>query len=109
MKPTKDEIETFNGNWVAIANHFGVSERTARRWLESYGLYHPKKNYGSHKLNSDVAKEIRARHTNEGLSIKDLAKEYEVTFATISRILHNFTYPDPSTAKVSVTYNPKET
>ncbi len=66
-----------------------------------------KKDGWGRKLNKKIAKEIRKRHANEKLSIKELAKEYEVTFATISRILHNIVYPEKPTSKVWVIYNPK--
>jgi len=108
MVPPKKQLEAFDGNLSKIADHYDVSERTARRWLGTYGLYRPTKNFGAYKLGLQEAREIRARHTNECISIKELAEEYNVTFATISRILHNQTYCEVNTAKISVTYNPKE-
>lgn len=102
MRPPKEQL---TGDWRVDAQRFGVSERTARRWLEFYGMYHPVPNFGSSKLNFQLAREIRCRYTNEGVSIKDLAQAYNVTFSTISRILHNQTYPEKDTAKISMTYN----
>ena len=108
MKPSKEDLERFNGNLREVADFYDISERTARRWMQGYDLFKPQENYGACKLSFQQAKEIRVRHTNESMSIKDLAKDYDVTFSAISRILHNFTYRDPDTAKVHVTYNPKE-
>lgn len=65
-----------------------------------------RKNWGR-KLNKIKARQIRAKHRNQKFSIRQLAQEYEVTFATISRILHNITYPDRDFSKVYVIHNPK--
>lgn len=102
MRPPKEQL---TGDWKADAERFGVSERTVRRWLKFYDMYCPTPNFGGSKLNLRLAREIRCRYTNEGVSIKDLAQAYQVTFSTISRILHNQTYPEKDTAKVSMIYN----
>jgi hypothetical protein len=65
-----------------------------------------RKNWGR-KLNKTKAREIRAKYNNQKLPIKKLAQEYKVTFATISRILHNITYRDKDFSKVYVIHNPK--
>lgn len=109
MKPERSQLSSYESDFKKVAIDFNVSERTARRWLNDYGLYHPKRNFGAYKLSLEDAREIRIKHINNGVSSKDLAKEYEVTFASIRRILNNETYPENKTAGISVTYNPKET
>jgi DNA invertase Pin-like site-specific DNA recombinase len=72
--------------------------------MKDEGLYNPKKNYGN-KLNLEKARDIRKKHS-DGLAIKELAREYHVTFSTISRIVQNLTYKETTeTARVSVIYN----
>jgi len=107
MIPKLEEIIPYCENLEVMANHFKISERTARRWLVHYDLYKPKKNFGPRKLNKKKAKEIRVKFNNQDVSIKELAKEYQVTFATVSRILHNITYPEKDFSKVYVVHNPK--
>lgn len=106
MIPQREQIEFYKNDIENLAKDFSVSERTARRWLEHYGFFDKKKNYGSCKLNRKIAKEIRAKYQNERLSIKELAIMYSVTFATISRIIDNITYPSKDVSSVSVICNP---
>lgn len=107
MRPKKDQISPYATDRKAGAAHFGVSERTVIRWLDHYGLYQPKPNYGGHKLNIEQAESIRELH-KEGVKITDLATQLHVTPAAISRIVHNLSYRHvEDTAKVSVIYNPK--
>ena len=73
--------------------------------MQADGIYESKINYGA-KLNSQKAREIRAKYES-GISIKDIAKEYKVTFSTVSRIIQNVTYREiKETARVAVVYNP---
>lgn len=104
-KPPKTDLLHFHTK-VEAAEHYGVSVRTIGRWLVSYDEYHPMKNFGSHKLNLQKAKEIRHLHV-VGHSIKELAKKYNVTFSAVSRIIHNITYAENTkeTAIVSAVYN----
>ena len=107
MIPKLTDLNPFLGDVEKIAIHFNVSDRTVRRWLSHYEIYEPKKNFGPNKLGKKKAREIRAKYNNQKVSIKKLAEEYGVTFATISRILHNITYPDKDFSKVYVVHNPK--
>ena len=105
MKPSKAELQLFVADYKSAANQFKVSEKTVSRWMKSEGLHEVKENYGV-KLNLEKAREIRLKHS-EGVEIKDLALQYNVTFSTISRIIHNITYTEiKETAKVKVIYNP---
>ena len=103
MRPKKKELESFVGDRPAAAKHFDVSERTILRWFKHYGLFQRK---GRGKLDLYKARKIRQKH-KDGVSIKDLAKEYNVTFASISRIIQRINYKDPEElADVQVLYNP---
>lgn len=104
-RPPKEELLAFADKKQAAA-HYGVSVRTIVRWLEFYGSYAPRPNYGS-KLSLQKAREIRDLHA-AGLSMKVLAKKYKVTFSAVSRVVHNITHREPvhDTSVVSVIYNP---
>lgn len=105
MRPPKEELVLFQDDRKAAAKHFDVSERTVSRWMQHYGIYKPKANYGCGKLSRGRAKDIRVKH-QEGMMMKDLAEEYGVTVAAISRIVHNINYKEvKETAHVSVIYN----
>ena len=102
MRPEKKEIEAFCGDRLAASKHFGVSERTILRWVKHYGLFERK----GGKLDIFKAREIRQKH-RDGKSIKSIAKEYDVTFASISRIIQMINYKEKEFADVKVFYNPK--
>lgn len=104
MNPSIEELKPFVNNMKAASEKFEVCERTIYRWMKNYGLYKRRDNYGS-KLNMQKAQKIRQKYKN-GIRIKDIAKEYGVTFSTISRILHGITYRIKETACVKVIYNP---
>jgi transposase len=105
MKPSLEQLYPYENDRKSAAKHFNVSEKTICRWMQSEGIYECKKNYGV-KLNMQKAQEIRKKF-EEGSKIKDIAKEYGVTFSAISRILHNINYPViKETALVKVVYNP---
>jgi len=108
MKVSKEDLLPYLKDRKAAAKKFGVCERTVVRWLQIWGLYEPKENYGCGKLDLQKAEEIRRKH-KEGASVKDLAKEYSVTFSSISRVIHNITYKKQQSekAEVSVVYNPR--
>lgn len=106
MKPTKKQLICYIEDKKLASRKFGVSERTIARWMQSYGIYKPKTNYGSGKLNMEKAIKIRELY-DKGYTIKELSKKHKVTFSTISRIIHNINYSVKSTANVSVVYNPK--
>ena len=104
MKPSKEDLLLFIKDRKGAAKHFGVSEKTICRWMKSENLYESKANYGV-KLNMQKAQAIRKKF-EDGIEIKELAKEYQVTFSAISRIIQNRTYREiKQTANVSVTYN----
>jgi len=52
-------------------------------------------NYGPNKLSKDKARVIREKH-DEGIKPTELAEEYEVTLASIYRVLRNVTYKEPN-------------
>lgn len=102
MRPSKEEL--LNLDRDEISEKFGVSDRTVVRWLQHYKLFERR---GRGKLSRQKAREMRNKHA-QGASIKDLAEEYDVTFASASRAINNVTYNDRHDyARVSVIYNPK--
>jgi transposase len=106
MTPKKEDLTPYLNNRKEAAKKFGVTEKTITNWMKKHGIYKPKKNFGCNKLNFEKALEIRKLH-KDGLKIKDLAKKYKVTFATISRIVNNLIYKDKNfknTAVVNVVY-----
>lgn len=105
MIPTKDDLKPYLNNRKLACEKYNVSEKTIINWLKRYDLYEPRENYGCNKLNLDKAIEIRKLHKS-GVKMKDLASQYKVTFATISRIVHNLIYKEfKNTADISVVYN----
>lgn len=96
-----------------------VSERTLQKRMNSYNItyrdwrpqkeFEKRKGWGGYKLNKEIAKEIRNRYA-DGEEIKNLAKHYNVTFSTISRIIRNITYKEKNVfggeANVNVVYKP---
>jgi transposase len=105
MKPSKKELSLFINNRKEAAGHFKVSERTIIRWLQSYGLYFPKVNYGCKKISKEDSEEIREKH-RAGRGMKFLAEDYKVTVSTVSRIIHHITHRKNTCADVRVIYNP---
>ena len=106
MKPSREELLPYVHDKRGAAEVFGVSEKTILRWLKSHNIYEHGQ-YGRGKLNLKKAREIRQRH-KEGVSIKSLAEEYQVTFAAISRVVPHITYKEHSIndALINVIYNP---
>lgn len=104
MMPPLDNLLPYIKNRKIAAKKFGVSEKTIVRWLKYYDLYSPKPNYGPGKIGEYNAKIIRKKHA-KGFSIKELAKEYEVTFSSISRIVNNLNYSESrKDSKINVIY-----
>lgn len=102
--PKIEELLIFSNDKKSASKFFKVSEKTICRWMKIYKIYTPKKNYGK-KLNEQKAIEIRNKYRS-GKKIKDIAKEYNVTFSTISRIIHNINYKEiKPTSIVNVIYN----
>ena len=59
------------------------------------------------KLSIKKAREIRNKYENNFLPMKDLAKEYDVSIASISKVINNITYKESKeTAIVHVIHNP---
>ena len=104
MKPSKEELAKHTDIREA-ARHFQVSERTIRRWLKHYDMYHPKQTYQS-KLDIAKAREIRRKYS-DGIKMKVLAEEYQVSIVTISKVVNGFVHKEPvkETADISVIYN----
>ncbi len=72
-----------------IAGIYNVSKSTISRLVKKFNLTRP--NYGSHKLSLDEANRIRELH-DSGKTQQELAREYQVTQATIGRIINNIYY-----------------
>ena len=108
MIPKKEELIKFSKNTKEAADKYQVTERTIINWMKKYKIYNPKLNYGCNKLDFDKAEQIRLLYQNNELKIKDLAKKFDVTNATISRIINNKIYKEKEkdTAKISVIYTP---
>lgn len=106
MKPSKNDLTPYIHDRKSAAEIYGVSEKTIIRWLKSYGIYEHG-HYGRGKIGKENALEIRQKH-KDGESIKNLAKEYGVSFAAVSRVIHKITYKDVGhdCASISVVYNP---
>jgi hypothetical protein len=107
MAPKKEDLIPHINNRKEAAKFFDVTEKTIVNWMKKYDLYSPKDNFGCNKLNFEKALKIRELYKN-GAKIKDLSKSYNVTFATISRIIHNLIYKDntkTNIALVNVVYN----
>lgn len=104
--PSKKDLQKF-ATRKDIEVVYDVSSYTVIGWLKQRNLYQPMENFGPRKLEKDVD-HIRGEWQS-GISIKELAAQYGVTFATISRIVHNITYrvPVKNSAIVSVIYNPQ--
>jgi uncharacterized protein YjcR len=104
--PPKIELLPFVKDRKMAAEKYGVTQKTISRWMQEYGLYQPKNNFGCNKLNMDKARDIRDLRKN-GKSLKEIASVYGVTVSTISRIVHNIVYRDEKeVADVKVIYNP---
>lgn len=105
MIPSKEELIPFENKRKEAAKFYGVTEKTVINWMKKHGIYKAKENYGCGKLDMGKALEIRKLH-KDGVSIKNLANKYQVTFATISRIINNLIYREAhDTAVVNVVYN----
>lgn len=100
MRPPKEDI--YDMSREQIVDKYGVSEKTAVRWLKHYGLFESKIT----RLSQEQAKEIRERYLKNE-PVKWLAEEYGVTLSTIYRVVNRTTHNEfVDTAKVSVSYNP---
>lgn len=105
MIPQKEELIPYVHYRKDGAKKFKVTEKTIVNWLKFYDLYKPIKNYGCNKLNFEKATKIRELNKN-GDSIKKLSADYNVSFATISRILKNKIYKhDKNFSTINVSYN----
>lgn len=74
--------------------------KTGRTWNDVTGLDKPKlrgkttlENHPSAKLNMKIAEEIRDLHKNQNLTQTVLAKRYNVSIMTISKIVRNLNWP----------------
>lgn len=105
MIPRKEELLPYVDDRKEAAKIFDVSEKTVSNWMKKYDLYVPKENFGCGKLDLKKAAEIRKLH-RDGAKMKELAAMYDVTFATISRVVHNLIYRKTiGTAEITVVYN----
>ena len=105
MIPSKKDILPYVNDRKEAVKKFEVTDKTIVNWLKFHGLYKAKENYGCGKLDIEKALEIRKLYEG-GKKMKELASIYNVTFSTISRIVHNVIYVESkNTATVSVIYN----
>ena len=105
MKPSKEDLVPYIHDKKTATKIYNVSEKTVIRWLKSYNIYEHG-HYGRGKIGKENAITIRDKHIH-GVSMKDLAQEYKVSFAAISRVIHGITYKEiHDCASVSVVYNP---
>jgi transposase len=106
MTPTIEHLLPFVEDRKLAAQTFGVSERTIIRWMQKHGIYQPNESYRKNKLNVEEAEIIRSKH-RQGDTMSQLADEYHVTVATISRVVHNIIHKNiKETASVYVIHNP---
>lgn len=103
------------------AKILGMSEKTLQKNMNNYGIslrdWRPKKEilpkkegWGANKLDIKKAQQIRKLY-NSGKEIKNIAKKFDVTFSTISRIINNITYKEKKIkfggeAIINVEYKP---
>jgi DeoR/GlpR family transcriptional regulator of sugar metabolism len=92
MKPTKKELLPYSSDLKKAAKRFNKSERTIRRWLKEAKIYSPKENFGPGKLNQEQAVKIRNLDATGEYTQMELADMFEVTQATIGRVLNNIYY-----------------
>lgn len=106
MIPKQEDLQPYVYNRKEAAKKFGVTEKTIINWLKKYDMYQPRENFGCGKLNFEKAFEIRKEYKT-GSSMKVLSQKYNVTLATISRVVHNLIYREKHEefAKVNVIYN----
>lgn len=101
MKPTKKQLLSYVGNFKSAAKKFDVSERTIRRWMKEHDIYEPKIGFGPSKLDKRKAAKIRKLDACGKYTQTELAKMFNVTQATIGRILNNIYYKVPFTIQGS--------
>lgn len=87
----KEELQALLAEYSRqeIAEKCGVSASTVSRWIRKYNL--TRKNYGP-KLNFGNAQKIRAIYQSGQWNQEKLAIEFDVSQATISKIINNETY-----------------
>lgn len=102
-------VGCFDDKEVA-AQHFDY--HMLKNYGENVYLNFPNKDYSNfqsncnkRKLNYKLAENIR-KQKREGVSPKVLSQQYQVTLATIYRVVANVYYPAKDFAKVNVNYNP---
>lgn len=103
--PSLEDLKPFVNDIANAAVHFGVSERTVRRWLQSSGLTEKKSGWGP-KLNKSQVNEVH-KLDREGLKVVEIAKLMNVSHVAISKILNGQSHAPKGkeTAIISVVYN----
>jgi transposase len=103
--PSLEDLKPFVNDITNAAMHFGVSERTVRRWFHASGLTKKKSGWGP-KLKKSQVNEIH-RMDRDGFKIVEIAKIMNVSHVAISKILNgqSHTLNGTDTAIVSVIYN----
>lgn len=90
LKPHREDLAKYAKDIKGAALKWDVSERTVRRWLQSYDLYSPRKGYGPGKLDKNKVSKIRElieTHTQV-----EIAKMFGVSQATVGRVVNNITH-----------------
>lgn len=79
-RPSKEDMRHLIGNytWVDIGKMFGISNVTAKRWADSYGLSH-----NIIYLDKSTVKDDRENK----LTSNKMAKKYNLSISTVSKII----------------------
>jgi|GEM_PF-3902121 transposase len=89
-KPHREELDKYADDIKGAALKWGVSERTIRRWLQSYGSYRPRKGYGPGKL--DKFEVVKIRDLIKTHTQTEIAGMFGVSQATVGRVVNNISH-----------------
>lgn len=107
MKPNKEELMQFD-NYEDAAYYYKVSQRTIRRWLDSYGLYEPKKGFGPGKISDGDVHKIRCLY-DQGNTQAEIGKIFGISQAMVGRIVNDLSHKKgikmSGSARVSCRYH----
>lgn len=88
-RPSRLELLPYRHHLKEAAEHFSVSERTIRRWLDAEGLYDPRKGWGPGKLESEEVCSIRQLYDSGECTQLEIAERFGITQAMVCRIINN--------------------
>lgn len=90
MIASLEELLPFKDNIALAAQKFGKSERTIRRWFQSYGIYSPQKKYVPGKVDKRKAAQIRRLERLEDcLTQKAIGEMFGISQSMVGKILNN--------------------